>query len=173
MADEHEAWRRYEAEARRRERARLEWVPASLDVRVVLALAGGRAFWVDAFRGYPDGVAFTAHYRWIIGEAPDADPDGWPELAVQFPTRDPVTFAADVDGRDEPRTAGRQGGHALHAEGGGGLPGIATAEWWLPEVPRTSLTLAFAHPSIGLAGSAVVDARGWADEIAAHALRIG
>ncbi|OUE32269.1 hypothetical protein BFL35_00760 [Clavibacter michiganensis] len=171
MSDE-ELLRRYEADGERHARSQLEWVPAPLAVRVVLALSGGRAFWVDAFRGYPDGIAFTAHYRWIVGDPPAADPDDWPELASQFPVADPVSVTADVDGRDDPRTASAQGGHALHAVGSAGLPGLATAEWWLPEVPRASLTLAFSHSSIGLAGSAVVDARGWAEEIAAHAIRI-
>ncbi|MBP2459060.1 hypothetical protein ABID70_001628 [Clavibacter michiganensis] len=171
MSDE-DLMRRYEADGERLARSQLEWVPAQLHVRVVLALGGGRAYWVDAFRGYPGGIAFTAHYRWNVGDPPAADPDDWPEFAVQFPARDPVTFTADVDGRDDPRTAGAQGGHALHALGSNGLSGIATAEWWLPEVPRASLTLTFSHPSIGLAGSAVVDARGWADEIAEHSIRI-
>jgi hypothetical protein len=171
MSDD-ELLRRYDAERQRHQRARLEWVPAPLEGRTVLALGGGRAFWADAFRGYPDGITFTTHYRWIRGHLPEADPDAWPNLAIEFPASDPVNITADVDDRGEPRATGTQGGHALHALGSAGLPGIATAEWWLPEVPRVSLALAFLHASIGLEGSAVVDARGWADEIAAHAIRI-
>jgi hypothetical protein len=152
--------------------ARREWIPAMLSARLVLAAGGGRAFWVDAFRGYPDGVTFLTHYRWVAAGRELEDPDAWPALGGHLPADDPVTVTADVDGREAPRSSAAFGGHALHTGSGNGLPGIATAEWWLPEVPRASLTLAFSHPSLGLAGLAVVDARGWADEIAAHAIRI-
>ncbi|OUE22332.1 hypothetical protein BFL36_10395 [Clavibacter michiganensis] len=173
MADEREARERYEDEGRRQELARREWMPAPLGGRVVLALGGGRAFWVDAFRGYPDGVVFLTRYRWVAAGPSLEDPDAWPTLGGHLPSDDPVTVTADVDGGEAPRSSAALGGRALHTGSGNGLPGIATAEWWLPEVPRESLTLAFSHPSIGLAGSAVVDARGWAAEIAAHAIRIG
>jgi hypothetical protein len=173
MMSDDDLRERYDADAERHRQTRLAWVPASLSGRALVTFDAGRAFWVDAFRGYPGGVTFTTHYRWVVDDSTKADPDEWPELAIQFPSRDPVTITADVDGRDEPRTTGAEGRHALHAIGSAGMPGIATANWWLPEVPQESLALSFSHPSIGLGGSTLVDARGWAAEIAAHALRIG
>jgi hypothetical protein len=168
-----ELLRRYEAEHQRHQHARLDWMPAPLEGRAVLALGRGRAFWADAFRGYPDGITFTTHYRWIRGHLPEADPDAWPNLAIQFAASDPVNITADVDGRGEPRSTGTQGGHALHAVGSAAVPGIATAEWWLPEVPLISLALAFFHASLGLEGAALVDTHDWTDEIATNAIRVG
>ena len=149
----------------------LNEIPVPLGDRVVISTGPRTAFWVDGFRGYSDGFTFETHYRWDTTQIPNSNPDAWPDLTATAAEGNPVLISVKVDGRERSNTAHGYG--VLHAAGSVGRAGIASATWWVPDLPKDSFTISFDHQATGGCGVIELSVEEWQSQVARWVIGIG
>lgn len=138
---------------------RLAEIPASLRTRIILRHQKKSAFWANNFNGYSTGFTFSTNYRVDMEKFGNSDPDRWPDLTATSSGGLAVVVELTIDG--DLRSNVNHGANHLHLVSANAVPGIAQAEWWVPQLPSRSMNLAFRFQDQEEQGNAEISFDAW------------
>ena len=118
-------------------------IPVNFGTRSLVRLGGSGAFWADSFRGFSTGFTFITRYRFDEDRVSKSDPEAWPDLTATTSIDASASVEVVIDG--EHRSNLMHGVGHLHLVGANAVPGIAMAEWWVPQLPRRALSIGFRY----------------------------
>lgn len=139
-------------------------IPVSLGTRSLVRLGRGGAFWADSFRGFTTGFTFVTRYRFDEDRVSKTAPEDWPDLTATTSIDASASVEVVIDG--EHRSNLMHGVGHLHLVGANSVPGIAMAEWWVPQLPRRALSIVFRYEPFSDAARMDVSFDEWSAMIA-------
>jgi len=136
--------------------AALREVPVQIASGAVVTVGTGIAFWVENVRAYSTGLTFSTrlvvsselHQKLELSVGPQID--GFFDPMFDSPAMKFDTWAV-ADGVRRQSSDG-----SLHSLGGGAVPRVFFAEWWIPQQDVATLRIGFSWPTPDLAGDADV-----------------